>query len=153
MLTEWKSLQMTISNLMEIVKSFLKGWKTLWEKDKLCVRSNFSLYHSVFKRLVLQTCRNKGLFGKGLRGKETVKKMNYNWIPDIEDLSSVNCWDKIILNKSLKMLFSEPLASLITFFKIILSQQSSNVRFFLSHNWLKRIKLKNNGPKHTHLAM
>ena len=38
-------------------------------------------------------------------------------------------------------------------FNIILSQQSTNVRFFLSHNWIKRIELKNKGPKHTHLAM
>ena len=28
--------------------------------------SNFSFSHSVFKRLVLQTCLNQGLFGKGL---------------------------------------------------------------------------------------
>ena len=35
----------------------------------------------------------------------------------------------------------------------ILSQQSTNVRFFLSHNWIKRTELKNQGPKHTHLAM
>ena len=37
-----------------------------WEKDKLLVMSNFSFSHSVFKRLVLQTCNNQGLFGKGL---------------------------------------------------------------------------------------
>ena len=35
----------------------------------------------------------------------------------IKDLSGVNCRDKIILNESWKMLLSEPLASLITFFK------------------------------------
>ena len=29
--------------------------KTLWEKEKLLVMSNFSFSHSVFKRLVLQT--------------------------------------------------------------------------------------------------
>ena len=52
------------------------------------------------------------------------------------------------------MLFSEPLASLITFVRMSLikfylnsqrmsdSQQSTNVRFFLSHNWIKRIKFK-----------
>ena len=28
--------------------------------------SNFSFSHSVFKRLVLQSCKNKGLFGTGL---------------------------------------------------------------------------------------
>ena len=40
--------------------------KTLWEKEKLLVMSNFSFSHSVFKRLVLQTRKNQGLFGKGL---------------------------------------------------------------------------------------
>ena len=35
-------------------------------KSKLLVTSNFSFSHSVFKRLVLQTRKNQGLFGKGL---------------------------------------------------------------------------------------
>ena len=43
-----------------------KGQKTLWEKEKLLVTSNFSFSHIVFKRLVLQTRKNQGLFGKGL---------------------------------------------------------------------------------------
>ena len=43
------------------------GEKTLWEKEKLLVSSNFSFFHSVFKRPVLQTRKNQGLFGKGLR--------------------------------------------------------------------------------------
>ena len=38
-----------------------------WEKEKLLVTSNFSFSHSVFKRLVLQTRKNQGLFGKGLK--------------------------------------------------------------------------------------
>ena len=40
-------------------------YKTLWEKEKLLVSSNFSFSHSVFKRLVVQTRKNQGLFGKG----------------------------------------------------------------------------------------
>ena len=39
---------------------------TLWEKEKLLVTSNFSFSCSVFKRLVLQTHENKGLFRKEL---------------------------------------------------------------------------------------
>ena len=35
--------------------------------EKLLAMSNFSFSHSVFKRLVLQTGKNLGLFGKGLR--------------------------------------------------------------------------------------
>ena len=49
-----------------MAESSPKGWKTLWEKEKLLVTSNFSFFHSVFKRLVLQTGKNQGLFGKGL---------------------------------------------------------------------------------------
>ena len=41
--------------------------KTLQEKEKLLVTSNFSFSHSVFKRFVLQTLKNQALFGKGLR--------------------------------------------------------------------------------------
>ena len=40
------------------------GWKTLLEKEKLLVTSNFSFSHSVFKRLLLQTRKNQGLFWK-----------------------------------------------------------------------------------------
>ena len=41
-------------------------WKTLWEKEILLVTSNFSFSYSVLKKYVLQTCKNQGLFGKGL---------------------------------------------------------------------------------------
>ena len=43
-----------------------KGWKTLWEKEKLLVTGNFSFSHSAFKRLVMQTRKDQGLFGKDL---------------------------------------------------------------------------------------
>ena len=49
-----------------MAENYHKGLKTLWEKEKLLVTSNFSFSHSVFKRLVLQTRKNQGLFGKGL---------------------------------------------------------------------------------------
>ena len=45
-----------------------KELKTLWEKEKLLVLSNFSFFHCIFKTLVLQTRKNQGLFGKGLNG-------------------------------------------------------------------------------------
>ena len=41
--------------------------KTLWEKEKLLETSNFAFSSSVYKRLVLQTRKNQGLFGKGLK--------------------------------------------------------------------------------------
>ena len=34
--------------------------------DSSPITSNFSFFHSIFKTLVLQTCKNQGFFGKGL---------------------------------------------------------------------------------------
>ena len=56
---------MTFSNLMKMAEKATNGLKTLWGKEKLLVTSNFSFTYSVFKRLVLQTRKNQGLFGKG----------------------------------------------------------------------------------------
>ena len=49
-----------------------KGLKTLWEKVKLLLMSNFSFSHIVSKRLELQTRKNQGLFGKGLTLYHTI---------------------------------------------------------------------------------
>ena len=57
---------MTILDLIKMKESSPKGLKTLWEKEKLLIMSNFSFYLSISKRLVLQTRKNQGLFGKGL---------------------------------------------------------------------------------------
>ena len=51
---------------MKMTENSQKLWKTLWETEKLLVTSNFSFSHSVFKRIVMQTRRNQGLFGKDL---------------------------------------------------------------------------------------
>ena len=51
---------------MQMAESYQNGYKTMWEKEKLFVTNNFSFSRSVFKRVVLQTRKNKGLFGKGL---------------------------------------------------------------------------------------
>ena len=53
-------MQTIILNLMKMVESSPKGQETLWKKQKLLVMSNFSLSHSVFKRLVLQIRKDKG---------------------------------------------------------------------------------------------
>ena len=45
-----------------MLESYPIGEKTLWEKEKLLIMSNFSFSHSVFERLVLQT---RASFGKG----------------------------------------------------------------------------------------
>ena len=45
----------------------LRGKHSKSNESGELVMSNFSLSFSVFKRRVLQTCKNKGLFGKGLK--------------------------------------------------------------------------------------
>ena len=40
--------------------------KTLWEKEKLLITTKFSFSLRVFIRLVLQTQKHKGMFGKQL---------------------------------------------------------------------------------------
>ena len=40
-------------------------WKTLLEKEKFLVTSNFSFSDSVFKRFLLQTCKKGVCLGKG----------------------------------------------------------------------------------------
>ena len=57
-----------------MAESFPNGWKTLWEKEEWLLLSNFSFFHSVFKRLVLQTRKNQGLSGKGLIVRMVTKK-------------------------------------------------------------------------------
>ena len=63
-----------------MAESSPKGYKTLWEKEKLLVTSNFSVSHGVFKKLVLQTRKNQGLFRKELNEKfcnvKACKSMN-----------------------------------------------------------------------------
>ena len=51
---------------MKIAECSRNGKKTVWVKEKLLCTSKFSFSRSVFKRLVLQIRKNKGLFGKGL---------------------------------------------------------------------------------------
>ena len=39
--------------------------KSLWEKEKIILKSSFSFSHKVFKRLVLQTRKTRACYGKG----------------------------------------------------------------------------------------
>ena len=52
---------------MKIAGSYPNWLKIPWEKEKLLVKSNLSFSHGVFKRPVLQTRKNQGLFEKGLK--------------------------------------------------------------------------------------
>ena len=55
---------MTMLTLMKMVESSSNELKTLWDKEKSLVTSNFHFSHSVFIRLILQTHKNQGLSGK-----------------------------------------------------------------------------------------
>ena len=55
--------------LMKMVGSSPKRYLMLGNKEKLFVTCNFSFSHSVFKRFVMQTHKNKGFFGKRLTCK------------------------------------------------------------------------------------
>ena len=48
--------------------SYLIEQKTLWEKQKLLVMSNFSFSHNVFKSRLLLMCQNEYLWSEGLKG-------------------------------------------------------------------------------------
>ena len=68
---------------MKIAESSSKGLKTLWEMEKLLVTSNFSISHSVFKRLVPQTYKNQGFFWKGLLHNVGERNV-YCWLENLE---------------------------------------------------------------------
>ena len=49
--------------------------KTLWEKEKLLVTSNFFVSHNVFKSCLLLMLQNDYLWSNGLTHFETEKKL------------------------------------------------------------------------------
>ena len=49
--------------------SYLTGKKTLWEKEKLLVTSNFFFFHNVLKNILLFIRQNGYLWSKGLKLK------------------------------------------------------------------------------------
>ena len=53
-------------NFDEKGEKFSKRVQKAVGKREILVKSTFSFSHSVFKRLVLQTCKSQSLFGKGL---------------------------------------------------------------------------------------
>ena len=65
---------------MKMAESSSNMSKILWEKEKLLIMSNFSFSPSVFKRLLLQTCKNQALFWNGLN-----KKKSHPHLPRLAD--------------------------------------------------------------------
>ena len=62
-----KACRRQLFSKVKMMESSPKGKKNPWEKEKLLVTSIFFFSQSVFKRHVLQTCKNQGFFGKGLK--------------------------------------------------------------------------------------
>ena len=77
--------------------------KTMREKEKLLVTSNFFFSHRVFKRLVLQTRKNRSLFGQRLKNIDIVQKKGRKcWLPVFSSVSTVfskTCLLRIMTNK------------------------------------------------------
>ena len=59
-----------------MAESYPNGLITLWEKEKLLITSNFSFFHSVFKRLISQGCQKVLLCGNGLTHYHTILTFN-----------------------------------------------------------------------------
>ena len=95
-----KTLQTTILNLMKIPERSPNRLKTLWEKGKLLVTSNFSFSHSVFKRLVMQTRKKPGLVS------EKANTLQYDKILDLSKFKEFGD-DKIIVVQNLKFVLEE----------------------------------------------
>ena len=95
-----------------MTESYSNWKKTLWEKEKLLVRSNFSFSHSVFKRLILQTRKNQGLLGKELSKhgfyrrvsrkrvviREVNRKRRLSWCLEKHRWLVNGNWDKVIFS-------------------------------------------------------
>ena len=62
-----KKKRYDVKNIDKWGCTFLIEYKTLWEKEKLLVTSNFFFSHNVFKSCMLLMCLNEYLWSKGLR--------------------------------------------------------------------------------------
>ena len=78
-----------------MVESSSKGKKTLWEKEKLHVTSNSSFSHC-FQKTVLQTRKNKGLFGKRL----TVFQTHPGFTHAVQVLKTLSDKEKLLVTSN-----------------------------------------------------
>ena len=58
-----------------MVDSSPNGSKTLWEKEKLLVTSNFSFSHGVFEILVLRHVKTRACLGKGYGNQSIINPL------------------------------------------------------------------------------
>ena len=114
-----------------MAESFLKGQKTLWAKEKLLVTSNFSFFHSVFKRRILQTSKNKDLKtgGRWFRGLMIVIATGF--IPP-SSISIVVIWER---SQWLGKNIERSTGFFLCFFFFSKSRKHGWVHWLLRHNW------------------
>ena len=62
--------------------SYLIEFKTLWEKEKLLITSNFSFSHNVFKSSLVLMRQNEYLWSNGLTNNKTLRKNPFNPFPN-----------------------------------------------------------------------
>ena len=60
-------------------RKFFKLVENTVGKEKFLITSNFYFSHSVFKRLIMQTSKNQGLFGKELIVALTIYNINLSF--------------------------------------------------------------------------
>ena len=91
--------------------------------------SNFSFFYSVFERLVLQTCKNKGLFGKGLLHHSDLFQLHH-----IANSKVTDCWrlDKVCKGLSFNFPSSDCSISCSTHY------QMTNCRLFQTESVCRR---------------
>ena len=63
----WSKLQTTIYSALKMENKYHTGQKTLWEKEKLLVTSNFSTSHNVFRSYISSEHQIAVLWGNGFQ--------------------------------------------------------------------------------------
>ena len=72
-------------------------------KGEIAHYEQFLFTHSVFKRLILQTCKNQGLFGKGLKSIHKFEYRSYGTAnPDGQ--TQTNTYIKVTLSCAVSQL-------------------------------------------------
>ena len=73
---------------MKMAEMFSKRTENTRKRRFLLIMSNFSFSHSVFKRIVLQTRKNHGLFGKGLICQESIRPEKATHLTKAKDIAA-----------------------------------------------------------------
>ena len=87
---DWSKLKQIADDILkgiEMQNKYPIGWKTLWEKEKLLVTSNFSFSHNVFHNYISLVHQNAALCGNGLRFLFTKRSRYISFVKSKNNLS------------------------------------------------------------------